>query len=455
MRKVLVIAVRDYNAAVRTKGFIVGLVFLPVLMLGSFGVQTMLKDRVDTSTKHFAVIDRTAGEGVIAALQDTARVRNETQLRDAAGQQVRPEYVLERVPPPDGKEAADALRLEQSDRVRRGELAGIIEIGPDVDELAPPEADLGDMDGPGTRPTFDDRISVRYQAHSHTAREFDYWLRHAVNDAVRARRFGDRTTAAKARELMRQVPVLPKGLSERDPQGQVRDGAEVNPIVSFLAPTMLVMMMFMMIFVGASPLMQGVMEEKSQRIAEVLLGSVRPFPLMLGKLLGTVGVATTLGTVYLTGAYIAARHYGIAEHLPASLIAWFLLYQTLGVLMFGSMFIAVGSACTSPQEAGPLMMPVMLVAMLPLFVMTHVIMEPDGRLATGASLLPTSAPMLMVARLSVSPGLPLWQPLLGVLSVLLATMVCVWAAGRIFRVGLLAQGQGAGFREMMRWVWRG
>ena len=186
-----------------------------------------------------------------------------------------------------------------------------------------------------------------------------------------------------------------------------------------------------------------------------MLGSVRPFPLMLGKLLGTVGVAMTLGVVYLGGAYLAARHYGIAEHLPASLIAWFLVYETLGVLMFGSMFIAVGAACSSAQEAGPLMMPVMLVAMLPLFVMMNVITEPDGPLATGASLLPTAAPMLMVARLSVSPGLPLWQPLLGVLSVLLATVLCVWVAGRIFRVGLLAQGQGAGFREIMRWVWHG
>jgi ABC-2 type transport system permease protein len=176
---------------------------------------------------------------------------------------------------------------------------------------------------------------------------------------------------------------------------------------------------------------------------------------MLGKLLGTVGVATTLGAVYLTGAYVAARQFDIPQHLPASLIAWFLLYQTLGVLMYGSLFIAVGSACTTAQEAGQMLWPVTLAAILPLFVMTHVITEPDGPLATAASLVPTAAPMLMVGRLSVSPGLPWWQPLLGVVSVLLATFVCVWAAGRIFRVGLLAQGQGAGFREMLRWVWRG
>ena len=204
--------------------------------------------------------------------------------------------------------------------------------------------------------------------------------------------------------MVRTVPVLARGLSARDPQGTIHDGTEPDRLVSFLAPAGLVMLMFLMIFVGATPLMQGVIEEKSQRIAEVLLGSVRPFTLMLGKLLGTVGVATTLAVVYLGGAYAGAWHYGLTEHLPASLIAWFLVYQTLGVLMFGSLFIAVGAACTSAQETQSLLLPVMLVAMIPLFLLTNVIVEPDGPLATGASLFPTAAPMLMVARLSVSAG---------------------------------------------------
>jgi len=455
LRKILVIALREYNAAVRTKAFVVSLVFLPVLMLGSFTVQALLRDKVDTSAKHFAVIDRTEGEGVLAALQAATRQRNETELRDPSGKQVKPEYVLERVAPADSEEAQQALRLEQSERVRRGELDGIIEIGPDVDEAAPPAADLPRFDGP--EPNFEERLSVRFQAHSHTAHEFPEWLRHSVSAAVkerRCRRLG--LSVAQVDQTVRQVPILERGLSIWDPHEQkIRDGGEVNRMASFLLPTGLVMLMFMMIFVGASPLLQGVLEEKTQRIAEVLLGSVRPFPLMLGKLLGTVGVATTLGAVYLGGAYLGARHYGLTEYISPQVMAWFLVYQTLGVLLFGSLFIAVGSACTSAQEAQTLLMPVMVVAMIPLFVLVNVITEPNGALATGLSLFPTAAPTLMVARLALSPGLPMWQPLLGVVSVLLATLACVWAAGRIFRVGLLAQGQGAGFRDMMRWVWRG
>jgi ABC-2 type transport system permease protein len=457
MRKILVIALREYNAAVRTKAFLISLVFLPVVLLGSFGVQVLLRDRVDTRAKRFAVIDRSPAPGVFEALAAAAARHNETQVRDASGRQTKPEFLLERVAPrDDSPEALDELRLEQSERVRRGELAGVVEVGSDVDQPATLTG-LNELDGLSSGPSADERQSVIYQAHSHTSRDFPEWLRRAANDAVLVRRAHKYDLdAEKVRDAAHTVPLLARDLSVRDPEsGKVVEGTGAARLVSFVVPVGLVMLMFMMIFVGATPLMHGVVEEKSQRIAEVLLGSVRPFPLMLGKLLGTVGVATTLAVVYLGGAYAAARHYGLTEHLSAPLIAWFLLYQALGVLMYGSVFIAVGAACNSPQETQTLLLPVMVVAMLPMFVLTNVITSPDGPLATGLSLVPTSAPMLMVARLSLSPGLPVWQPLLGVVVVVLATLGCVWAAGRIFRVGLLAQGQAAGFRELLHWVWRG
>ena len=93
-------------------------------------------------------------------------------------------------------------------------------------------------------------------------------------------------------------------------------------------------LMFMVVLMCATPLMQGVVEEKMQRIAEVLLGSVQPFPLMMGKLLGMAGVSLTIAAVYLGGAYWAAHHYGFAEYVGIDLLLWFLLYQTLAALMF-------------------------------------------------------------------------------------------------------------------------
>jgi ABC-2 type transport system permease protein len=204
-------------------------------------------------------------------------------------------------------------------------------------------------------------------------------------------------------------------------------------------------------------------EEKMQRISEVLLGSVGPFQLMLGKLLGTVGVATTLAVVYLGSAFallgtsraLGAQYYGFGDFLTLPVLAWFLAFLTLGVLMYGSLFVAIGAACTSVQETQTLLMPVMVLAMIPLFVMVQVILEPDSALATGISLIPTATPMLMVIRVAIPPGIPLWQPVVGVVLVLLTTLLLVWAAGRIFRVGILMQGKGANLGQMMKWVFRG
>ena len=120
--------------------------------------------------------------------------------------------------------------------------------------------------------------------------------------------------------------------------------------------------------------------------------------------------------------------------------------------MYGSLFIAVGAACTDMKETQNLMWPVMLLAMVPMFLMGSVLQEPNSVVATGVSFFPFATPMLMIMRQSVPPGVPAWQPILGVVLVMLTTLLCVWAAGRIFRVGILMQGKGARIGEMLRWV---
>jgi ABC-2 type transport system permease protein len=97
----------------------------------------------------------------------------------------------------------------------------------------------------------------------------------------------------------------------------------------------------------------------------------------------------------------------------------------------------------------------MLLAMLPLFVIVNVLQEPNSAVVTGLSFFPFATPGLMVARLAVPPGVDWWQPAVGALGVLLTTLLCVWAAGRVFRVGLLMQGKGARLGEVARWVFRG
>ena len=102
-----------------------------------------------------------------------------------------------------------------------------------------------------------------------------------------------------------------------------------------------------------------------------------------------------------------------------------------------------------------MIMPVMLLVCLPLFSLRFITQEPNSAFATGISFVPIATPMLMIARLAVPPGPAWWQPLLGVVVVVATTVLFVYCAGRIFRVGLLMQGKGARLSEMARWVFRG
>jgi ABC-2 type transport system permease protein len=361
---------------------------------------------------------------------------------------------------PAGSKLAE-LRLALSDRVRLGELTGFLEIGPEI--LAPPPVPLG-QDGkeeaveptPATAPLVEPH-ALRYQTNRPSYQDFAKWAEMIITAKVRAERAARKGIAvAELSAIVAPVPLLAKGLTTRDPRtGAIQDAPDQSPIVAFLLPGGLLILMFMMVLIGAAPLMQGVMEEKMQRIAEVLLGSVQPFPLMMGKIIGMAGVSLTMASIYLAGVFGAVEHYGYGEYLSVETIVWFLVFQVLAVFLYGSLYAAVGAACTDLKEAQGMLMPVTLVIMLPLFIWVNVIMEPTSTFATSVSLFPLATPMLMVGRLAVPPGIPLWQPVLGAALVLATTILCIYAAGRIFRVGLLLQGKGARFSDLWRWVIRG
>jgi ABC-2 type transport system permease protein len=260
--------------------------------------------------------------------------------------------------------------------------------------------------------------------------------------------------AGIVREATRRVLVRNLSLVKADAAGNPIQAEQTNLAANIFVPIGLMMLMFMVVMSSAT-LMNSVLEEKMQRIAEVLLSSIPPFQLMLGKLLGTVAVALTTGSVYLLGAYLALRRAGYVQYFPWDQVWWFIAFLSLAVLMFGSIFIAIGASVTDMKEAQSMMTPVMLLLVSPMFVWFNVVREPNSTLALVMSLIPPLTPMLMPVRQSVPPGVPIWQPLSGIVLVLAATLICVFAAGRIFRGGMLMQGKGAKVSEMVRWAIRG
>ncbi|MBP6715979.1 MAG: ABC transporter permease, partial [Acidobacteria bacterium] len=202
----------------------------------------------------------------------------------------------------------------------------------------------------------------------------------------------------------------------------------------------------------APQLLNAIIEEKMSRISEVLVASVSPFNLLMGKLVGVTAVAVLLALVYFIGAGYFMIYSGRTELVQPALMGWFVVFLICCTLMFGSMFLAIGSACSDIKDAQSMMQPVMMLMMVGYIGSFAVLRAPESNLAMGLSFFPTSAPFIMMLRMAMQPTPPLWQPALSLAITLLTTVAFVWAASRIFRVGVLMQGKGATFAEMLRWI---
>ena len=450
MHKIRAIALREYLAAVRAKAFIVTILLMPVMLSGSIGLQVLFAKLDAGKAKQYAVIDRTPGGGFAISFQRVAEAQKQAIAKDPKSKGLFGENVTFAVVAPSEPtpEAMGRQRFEISRKIEQGEFEALIEIGPKVFESRT-------RDGPSTAANTDDEGAVRFQARSATAQQFRLRLEIMVTQAVIAANLAKKGIVFE--EVFGQrVAVQPKALTRQDPTtGAYVDAADETRVVNLILPAALIGLMFMVIMMGATPAMHGIIEEKSQRIAEVLLGSVTPFQLMAGKLLGVIGVALTLSFVYLGGGYFLMYYFGLADIAPLGLVAWFLPMLVLALLIFGSLFIAVGAAAADIKDTQALLMPIMIFACLPMFALGPIMQDPNGPIARVCSFFPFATPMLLVARASVPPGVVWWEMLAGIVLVLATTLVCVWAAGRIFRVGILMQGKGPKFTDLIRWAIKG
>ncbi len=254
-----------------------------------------------------------------------------------------------------------------------------------------------------------------------------------------------------------------------------RNSAQVATVIGFAAGFIIYVIL---LFYGTM-IMRSVMEEKTNRIVEVMISSVRPFQLMLGKIIGVSGVgltqmliwvALTLGLSSLAGTFIgmdtAAGGLPAAEPAPDAsaafytmltgqdwsyIIPLFLLYFLGGYFIYASLFAAVGSAMGDDLgESQSLTMVAMAPIILSIVMLSPVMEDPHGTIAVWFSIFPLSAPVLMPARLAFEP--PGWELALSLLLLIASSLFFVWLAGRIYRVGILLYGKKANLREMGRWI---
>jgi ABC-2 type transport system permease protein len=438
MRRCLTIGRREYLAAVKTKGFLIGLVVAPIMMCGGIIAMVALRGQVDVTDKRIALVDRAGGLG--PALVSAADLRTEKDIVDAkSGKRLKPAYVIELVAPQ--VDQLPAQRLALSERVRRGELHAFVEIGPEV--LTP-----------GTNHELS---RVSYHAKGAALDDIRRWLEQPLNKEMqRVRLAAAGIEESRVRDIFNWKQVEPMGLVSADPTtGQAGVAKRSSEAEAIAAPVACVILIWIMVMMGASPLLGAVMAEKSQRIIEVLLGCATPLEIMAGKLLGALGVALTSSAVYLAGALFALFQMGIAGFAPLHLLPWFLVYVVLAILMTGGNAVALGAVCNDQRDAQNLTLPSILPMLIPMFLLGPVLREPNSTFALVSSLIPPFTPVLMLMRQATPAGVPLWQPIVGLVGVCLFTALVLLAGSRIFRVGLLMQGKPPHLRDLLRWAWRG
>lgn len=250
---------------------------------------------------------------------------------------------------------------------------------------------------------------------------------------------------------------------------------------------MLGFIMVMIISINGSQVMMGVMEEKTNRIVEVMVSSVKPFELMLGKLIGIGGVTLTQMAIWAilfpliflgaqlfmgidttqTQVEMATAGSGLSEEqaqdmalqifTEISAINWwlilpaFVIYLLLGFFMYSSLYAAAGSAIGDDlSEAQKLTLPLTLPIILSFYTLIPAMQAPNGTLATWASIFPISSPFIMPARLAFDP--PMWQVALSLILLIGTTVFFVWISGRIYRVGIFLYGKKISFMEMGKWL---
>jgi len=431
MRRVRAIAIAEFLNTVLSRGFLLAVLLTPVFMGGSVLVQSFVKERVDTADRLVAVYDETGL--FFERIVSTSKVRNEKESfidTPAGRRQIAAKFVFESAPV--SKDRKSILSL--ADRVRERTLSGYLLIPKGVVE-------------------GEEGIRITYHTETHTFTELPRWLEGVLTDEIRRLRLdGTGLSVEQTEKIVARAPLKWRKLHERAADGGLIEAEKVDLAATFGVPAAAMILMFLLVFMSVPMLLHSVIEEKQQRIWEVLVSSVTPFQLLLGKLLGAVLVSMALSCFYLGGAAMLAREFGVADAIPYSLYIWFLFFQLLALLIYGSMFSAIGAACSELRDAQSLMTPAMFLIIVPMLGWVAIVRAPMSAFSRGLSLFPPATPMLMMLRIAMPPGPEAWEVGLAVVLTTAFTLFAVWAAAKVFRVGILAQGQTPTIGRLLSWI---
>jgi ABC-2 type transport system permease protein len=427
---------REYVERVRTKWFIISTVFGPVFLLGVMIVPGLLTARNmrDTQVSGFQILDATGsglGQRVAIALRN--RSTNDPFSKalgsraPTAPQPLAHVLTVERA-------ALAAAESTATRTVMGGGIQGYLIL--DSATVATAKA--------------------RYAGKNASSLGVISQIEGALRSALLTQRLElAGITGARADSLSR---VKADVSAERlDSQGRGGSG-----LVSFIFGFIIAMLLYMMIILYGQNILRGVLEEKTTRVAEVVVSSISPETLLAGKIIGVGAVGLTQQLIWLAfAAGLSAYGMGMAAamgvtnfslpHVTVFQMVALVLYFLLGYTFYASLFAAVGAMCNSQEEATQAAQPVMMLLVASIILVQPILTQPTGTMATVMSLLPFSSPIIMPLMMSATQ-VPAWQIAASLAGLVLACLAAIWVSARIYRVGLLMTGKRPSLKELVRWV---
>jgi len=486
--KTLLVAQREYLENIRTKTFWIGILAFPAIFALAIGIAWVMNKT--KAQQAYAVLDLTA-DGLGGQIEQNARAN---EALDS----------IRRLLPADASPSIDRLRkrLDEVDATDKQSLLGLWQ---DLAPLMPagqdqqrakeyesaietlgkkyrlvPLAALGADTGTNEArlKALNDRIQdgrlfayfvvegdpvadssrLSYVSNNLTDDALRTWYQRAATRVVRGMRVAAAGISKEtAQHIQQEIEFRPRLVTASGDVEDVKDEQKANKF----APVAFVYLLWIALFTAAQMLLTNTVEEKSNRIIEVLLSSVSPGQLMSGKILGIGATGLTLilswAVCALVGVNLGARlvpkfaEWNLTDIVGDPLyLASFVGYFLSGYLLFAAILVAIGSVCNSLKEAQNLLQPVFILLMIPIFAMIPIVQEPNGLMARVFTYIPLYTPFAMMNRASGPP--PAWEYAVTSALIVFSVWFAFKAAGKVFRVGVLMTGNPPKLKEILGWL---
>ena len=411
MNKVFVVAMWEYLEKVKSKAFVISLILTPLIMVVMTVLPSLFARQEEDVTKVIGVIDR--GGGVAPVLAE--RLSSKYRLPDG-----QPRYVVDWVRAGEG---FASQRRKMDERVTGGDIEGYLIVGSDI---------------------FSDTL-VEYRS----ANVGDFRVLQRVEETLRQVLTEQRMAArgfdpALLEQIKFPLDIKPIKLSA---SGKEEEGGFEK---TFFSAYLFLMMLFFLILTSGQLLVRSVIEEKSNRIVEILVSSCSPTQLMAGKVLGLSALGFTQIAFWALIAAALSAQTGMVLIEPAHALL-LVLYFVLGYLFYAAIFIAFGSPVTTEQEAQQVNGYLVMLLVLPIALAFPVLQNPGAGWIRILTFIPFLTPTMMALRIPVQTP-PAGEILASVVLMILSIYAAMWCAGRIFRIAILSTGKRPSLREIIRWV---